>query len=231
MQAVHHALKQLIDRNMILYWNISNFRIRCSWAYQIYLWVQSQPHRSKHGFQCHKHQIMTPHSCRSSISGCTQNAALFSQKALQTLRVIMNPSQGLKALLLQMVRVGIIIEIVVSFFMNWHCNSFIQLARNLMGLTFFQDKNWILTLQIWAIDSDVEAGSQRETERESNIVEDLKHAARLFSSCTKCNNSFKDDPTTISEFPQGFRLFLAYSQVYTTSLLEEKRAPILKVGS
>jgi hypothetical protein len=60
----------------------------------------------------------------------------------------MNPSQGLKALLLQMVRVGIIIEIVVSFFMNWHCNSFIQLARNLMGLTFFQDKNWILTLQI-----------------------------------------------------------------------------------
>jgi hypothetical protein len=100
-----------------------------------------------------------------------------------------------------------------------------------MGLTFFQDKNWILTLQIWAIDSDVEAGSQRETERESNIVEDLKHAARLFSSCTKCNNSFKDDPTTISEFPQGFRLFLAYSQVYTTSLLEEKRAPILKVGS
>jgi hypothetical protein len=72
---------------------------------------------------------------------------------------------------------------------------------------------------------------ERERERESNTVEHLKHVARFFSSCTKCNNSFKDDPTIMSEFPQGFRLFLAYSQVYTTSLLEEKRAPILKVGS
>jgi hypothetical protein len=72
---------------------------------------------------------------------------------------------------------------------------------------------------------------ERERERESNTVEHLKHAARFFSSCTKCNKSFKDDPTTMSEFPQGFRLFLDYSQVYTTFLLEEKRAPILKVGS
>ncbi len=115
---------------------------------------------------CQKNQIITAHSCRSSISGCTQNSALFSHRALQTLRVTMNPSQGLKAPTLHMVRVGIIIELVAKLLHEPALQFIYPTCKKPYGSYFFQDKNWILTLQIWAIDSDVEAGTQRERERE-----------------------------------------------------------------